>query len=85
MRWRIMLELDRADGMRQVYEVGAGERSPSGHGAATLGLQLEEGKAILAALRRHPATASRPRPQPPATSWHPQVLDGLMLQRRLVR
>ncbi len=48
-----MLELDGADGTRRVYEVGAGERSPAGHGAATLGFRLEEGKAVLAALQRH--------------------------------
>jgi hypothetical protein len=45
--------MHQRDGMRQVYEVGAGERSPPGHGTATLGLQLEEGKATLAALQRH--------------------------------
>jgi hypothetical protein len=36
-----------------VHEVGAGERPPAGHTAATLGLGLEEGKAILAAGQRH--------------------------------
>jgi hypothetical protein len=59
MRWRIMLELDGADGRRRVYEVGAGERSLSGHGAASLGLQLEEGKAVLTALPRHLVAAQR--------------------------
>ena len=34
-------------------EGGAGERPPTGHTAATLGLGLEEGKAILAALQHH--------------------------------
>src|SRR5215213_6799374 len=53
MRWRVVLELAGADGTRQVHEVGAGERPPAGHSAATLGLGLAEGKAILAALRRH--------------------------------
>jgi hypothetical protein len=53
MRWRIMLELAGADGTRRVHEIGAGERSPAGHTAATLGLGLEQGKAILAALQRH--------------------------------
>ena len=53
MRWRIMLELVGADGTRQVHEVGAGERIPTGHSAATLGLGLEEGKAVLAAVQRH--------------------------------
>jgi hypothetical protein len=49
----MVLEVVRADGTRQVHEVGAGGRPPAGHTAATLGLGLEEGKAILAALQRH--------------------------------
>jgi hypothetical protein len=53
MRWRMVLEVAGADGRRQVHEVGAGERPPAGHTAATLGLGLEEGKAILAAVQRH--------------------------------
>ena len=53
MRWRVVPELAGADGARQVHEVGAGERPPTGHTAATLGLGLAEGKAILAALQRH--------------------------------
>src|SRR5918998_3614978 len=53
MRWRMMLEFVGADGTRQVHEVGAGERSPAGHAAATLGLCLAESKAILAAVQRH--------------------------------
>ena len=53
MRWWMVLEVVGADGRRQVHEVGAGERSPAGHTAATLGLRLEEGKAVLAALQRH--------------------------------
>ncbi len=53
MRWRIMLELAGADGTPQLHEVGTGERSPAGHATAMLGLRLEEGKAILAAVQRH--------------------------------
>src|SRR5918997_2729689 len=53
MRWRITLELAGADDTRQLHELGAGERSPSGHTAATLGVGLAEGKALLAALQRH--------------------------------
>ena len=53
MRWRIMLELAGPDGTPQRHEVGSGERSPTGHTAATLGLGLEEGKAVLAAVQRH--------------------------------
>src|SRR5215217_1445490 len=53
MRWRIMLELAGPDGTPQRHEVGSGERIPTGHTAAMLGLGLEEGKAILAAVQRH--------------------------------
>src|SRR3712207_1535558 len=53
MKWRIMLELAGPDGTPRMHEVGAGERSPTGHAAATLGLSLAEGKALLAALQRH--------------------------------
>src|SRR5215217_6792311 len=57
MRWRVVLELAGADGAQQVHEVGAGERPPTGHTAATLGLGLAESKAILDALQRHLVTA----------------------------
>ena len=53
MRWRMVLEAAGADGTRQVHEIGTGERPPAGHTAATLGLGLAEGKAVLAALQRH--------------------------------
>src|SRR3954468_10318723 len=53
MRWRMVLEVIGADGMRQIHEVGAGERSAARHGTATLGLQLEDSKAILAGAQRH--------------------------------
>jgi hypothetical protein len=53
MQWRIMLELAGPDGMPQRHEVGFGERIPTAHTAATLGLGLEEGKAVLAAVQRH--------------------------------
>jgi hypothetical protein len=56
MRWRMILEVVGADGTRQVHEVGAGGRSPAGHTAATLGLGLEEGKAVLAAVQRRLVT-----------------------------
>ena len=57
MRWRMVLEVVGADGTRQVREVGVGGRPPTGDTAASLGLGLEEGKAILAAVRRHLVTA----------------------------
>ena len=53
MQWRIMLELAGPDSTPQRHEVGSGERVPAGHTAATLGLGLEEGKVILAAVQRH--------------------------------
>src|SRR4028119_142603 len=53
MQWRLMLELAGPEGTPQVHEVGAGERSPTGHAAAALGLSLEQGKAILAVVQRH--------------------------------
>src|SRR3954469_12324833 len=53
MRWRVMLELPGPDGMPQRHEVGSGERIPTGHTAATLGLGLKEGKTVLAAVQRH--------------------------------
>ena len=56
MRWRIMLELAGPDSTPQRHEVGSGERIPTGHSAATLGLSLEEGKAVLAAVQRHLVT-----------------------------
>ena len=52
MKWRIMLELPGPGGTPQMHEIGTGERPPGGHSAATLGLGLEEGKAVLAALQR---------------------------------
>ena len=57
MRWQIMLELAGSDGTPQRHEVSSGERIPTGHTAATLGLSLEEGKAVLAAVQRHLVTA----------------------------
>src|SRR4028118_1391824 len=53
MKWRIMLDRAGPDSTPQMHEVGAGERSPTGHAAATLGLSLEQGKAIPAVVQRH--------------------------------
>ena len=89
MKWRIMLEVAGPDGTLQVHEVGAGERSPTGHTAATLGLSLEESKAILAAVQRHLVAAqveehcrSRRRcdrcgAQRPLKHWRPRRLTSL--------
>jgi hypothetical protein len=49
----MVLEVVGAEGTTEVHEIGAGERPPDGHTAATLGLDLEDGKAILAAVQRH--------------------------------
>jgi hypothetical protein len=48
-----MLEIAGSDGTPQQHEVGSGERIPTGHTAATLGLRLEESKAILAVVQCH--------------------------------
>src|SRR5215218_2962087 len=89
MRWRVVLELAGADGARQVHEVGAGERPPTGHTAATLGLGLAESKAILAALQRHLVTAQvdehcrdrrrcdRCGARRPLKDWRPRRLASL--------
>src|SRR5215203_459148 len=53
MRWRMVLEVVGAEGVAEMHEIGAGERPPGGHSAATLGLGLEQGKAVLAAVQRH--------------------------------
>jgi hypothetical protein len=49
----MVLEVVGGEGVAEVHEVGSGERIPTEHTAATLGLGLEEGKAVLAALQRH--------------------------------
>ena len=54
------MQLAGADGTRQVHEVGAGERSRAGPAAAALGLSLEEGKAILAAVQVEEHCGMRP-------------------------
>src|SRR4028118_258533 len=89
MRWRMVLEVVGADGGRQVHEVGIGERPPAGDTAAALGLGLEEGKAILAAVQRHLVAAqvdehcrSRRRcdrcgPQRPLKALRPRRLTSL--------
>jgi hypothetical protein len=56
MRWRIMLELAGSDGTSQRHEVGSGERIPTEHTAATLGLGLEESKGSVKNLGRYAAS-----------------------------
>src|ERR671916_2256577 len=73
MRWRMMLEFVGADGTRQVHEVGAGERSPAGHAAATLGLGVHQrvgqragDRAQQVGAPQHPAGAAGRSPAGPA-------------------
>jgi hypothetical protein len=85
----MVLEVVGADGRRQVHEIGTGERSAAGHSAATLGLSLEESKAILAVVQRHLVAAqvdehcrSRRRcdrcgAQRPLKDWRPRRLASL--------
>src|SRR3982751_2890695 len=89
MRWRMVPEVVGADGGRKVHEVGVGGRPPAGHTAATLGLGLEEGKAILAAVQRHLVAAQvdehcrgrrrcdRCGAQRPLKDWRPRRLASL--------
>src|SRR5215218_7899276 len=53
MRWRMVLEVVGVEGVAEMHGIGASERPPGGHSAATLGLGLEQGKAVLAAVQRH--------------------------------
>jgi hypothetical protein len=89
MRWRMVLEVIGADGTQETHEVGAGGRPQGGHTAATLGLGLEEGKAILAAVQRHFVAAQvdahcrgrrrcdRCGAQRPLKDWRPRRLTSL--------
>src|SRR5215218_420016 len=53
MRWRMVLEVVGVEGVAEMHGIGASERPPGGHSAATLGLGLEQGKAVLAAVQGH--------------------------------
>jgi len=52
MKWRVVMEVTRADGAVRVHEIGGGaavdEYSPW-----TVGLTLAEGKLVLAGLQHH--------------------------------
>lgn len=52
MRWRVMVELTGSDGCVSEAILAVGERVGPGQTAATLGLTLTEGKAIVAALQQ---------------------------------
>ena len=53
MRWRVMVELTRAGGGAQVFEVHAGGGTAAACSPETLGLSLAEGNEVLAGLQRH--------------------------------
>jgi hypothetical protein len=52
MKWRVMLELVGPDGIVGVHEVG-GRAAVAEYAPHTIGLMLEEGKHLLAALQVH--------------------------------
>jgi len=52
MKWRVMLELIGPDGAVVVHEVG-GREAPTEYAPRMIGLTLEEGKHLLAALQVH--------------------------------
>jgi hypothetical protein len=60
VQWRVMVEVSGAVGAKQVHEVHAGGRATPGCSAATVGLSLAKGKAVLAGLRR-PLFRRKPR------------------------
>jgi len=72
MKWRVVMEVIRADGAVHVHEIGGGaavdEYSPR-----TVGLTLAEGKLVLAGLQHHLVQAQtedhcRRRRQQPVTA-----------------
>ncbi|MEA2771889.1 MAG: hypothetical protein QOD93_4851 [Acetobacteraceae bacterium] len=52
MRWRVMLELVEPDGTVGIHEVGS-RAAVAEYAPQTIGLTLEEGKQLLAALQVH--------------------------------
>ena len=52
MKWRVMLELVGPDGIVGVHEVGGGA-AVAEYAPRMIGLTLEEGKQLLAALQVH--------------------------------
>lgn len=52
MRWRVLLEITSADGVMTLGPVAAGERPGAIQTAASLGLSLDEGKAILVGVQQ---------------------------------
>ena len=52
MKWRVMLELVGPDGIVGVHEVG-GRAAVAEYAPRLIGLTLEEGKDLLAALQAH--------------------------------
>jgi hypothetical protein len=53
MKWRVMLELVGPDGIVGSHEVGGGRAAVAEYAPRMIGLTLEEGKHLLAALQVH--------------------------------
>ena len=52
MKWRVVMEVTRADGAVRVYEIGGGA-SVDEYSPGTVGLTLAQGKLMLAGLQHH--------------------------------
>jgi hypothetical protein len=53
MRWRVVIELTRGDGVIHSHEVSAGNDDNSGSAVSPLGPTLADAKAVLAGMQRH--------------------------------
>ena len=53
MEWRVTIELSSADGTKQTHEVAQGGCADPHSPLDTLGLTLDDGKALLAGVQRH--------------------------------
>jgi hypothetical protein len=53
MKWRVTIELSDVDGTKQTHEVAQGGCADPHSTLDTLGLTLDDGKALLAGVQRH--------------------------------
>lgn len=53
MKWRVTIELNGADGTRQVHEVARGGSTDPHSPLDPLGLTLDDGKTLPAGVQRH--------------------------------
>ncbi len=53
MKWRVTIELSEVDGTKQTHEVAQGGCADPHSTLDTLGLTLDDGKALLAGVQRH--------------------------------